>query len=71
MDDVTLSIRWMRAKRYIDEMIEMYEGLEPVNEWHHGYLEGYAMALTNLKLAYFLTAEESAEIEATRREMFG
>lgn len=70
MDAVTLSLRWARARRYLDEQIETYESSEPVNEWHKGYLEGSAMALYKLKLEYFLTPEESSEVEHTRREMF-
>lgn len=71
-DDITISLRWHMARRWIDAEIESDWGNypdAPKGDWHRGMAVGYNLALMKIKSMYFFTDEEDARSWKMRKEM--
>lgn len=76
----TSALKLWRIERHVRDRIrvlsENVEALEPyltgeVGRTGLAHMRGSLSAYQDIILQYFLTADEHAEIEKTRREMFG
>lgn len=69
-DEMTLALRWLRAKQWIDDRIEGFNESKPSeDEYWRGFENGAAHILGQLKASYFLSDEEAAESWKMRKEM--
>lgn len=71
-DEITYAMRWARTRHYLDQRLDEIEAThDGVGGYGEGYRSGYAVALQEIKVRFFLTAGEGVAVEAARREMFG
>lgn len=69
MEEMTMALRWLRAKRHIGDLLERPDITEPDDEYWKGFSAGYEMALMQLKSSHFMSDEEAAESWKMRKEM--